>query len=638
MTDDRKPDMRWWRAEEDVHRPLVSLVSQIINNDGEARRTWLAAMTAVYMRDPLSQEMKTTFDDLDYDYPDIRSPWPALSCGVDAVHAKITKTHPRGLVETIDGDYSMQCRAEAQTAWLDGMCNELSVDEKAERCFLDAEIGGTGAMYVGIKNGAPMVERVKVRDLFVDPLEEANDCVRSLYRARPMDVDVLCEMFPEKADDIRKAKRMEPEGEHVRQGETSDMILAFEAWRLRDSDAKKGRHVIAIDGHTLLDDREWKGKRFPFAFVHWARHPDRFWGFGLVEQMLSSQAELDDIARTNSEARHLFVPIMTAEAVADGSGVQVEQLANDMGRVYTHPVGTQPPQVQYPGAMFLGMAQLEEIYIQRAFNLAGINKLDTQSEKPSGLNSGKAIANFSDLTSERFAPANRSWERFFVDICELLRDVADEICTGSGSESRKLEVMGGKEALESISYSDAMMGDHPSRIRVFPVSKLSNSISEKIDEIEKMVNAQMIPDMDEARELMDIPDLKRFNTIQSAGRRLCRKIIEKALKHGIATSPNPYMPLPYLIRFGTLSADLAQEQNAPDDHIQCLRDIVQAAIEMKQGLEADASAKAAAAAPPPMPGAGAPMPPMPPTGGPMPAPPMGPPQMPGLAVVPPPGM
>lgn len=597
-------------------------------------------MRAVYLDEPLEAQQRVSFDQIGYEFPEVRTPWPALRCGVDSVHSKIAKTHPRGLVETIDGDWSMQCRAEAQTAWLDGMCNELGVDETGERCFLDCLISGTGAVYVGQKNHAPMVERVKVRDLFVDPLEEANDCVRSMYRARPMDVDVLCEMFPDKAEDIRAAKRMEPTGEHVRQGETSDMILAFEAWRLRDSDAKKGRHVIAIDGHTLLDDKEWKGKRFPFAFVHWSHDPDRFWGIGLVEQMLQPQGELNDIARTNSEARHLFAPIMTAESGGTPeTSVQVEQLANDMGRVYTHPTGTQPPQVHYPGAVFLSMAQLEEIYIQRVFNLAGINKLDTQSEKPAGLNSGKAIANFADLTSERFAIANRSWERFFVDICELLRDVADEICAGAGSESRKLEVMGGKDALESISYSDAMMGDHPSRIRVFPVSKLSDSISEKLDEVERMVNAQLIPDMDEARELMDIPDLKRFNTIQSAGRRLVRKIIERALKHGEATPPNPYMPLPYLIRFGTLSADLAQEQNAPDDRVQCLRDIVQAAIEMKQELEA------AAAPPAPTAPATPAGPPMPPTGGPMPAPLMGPPaplmgppMTPGLAVVPPPGM
>lgn len=624
-----------------MHEPLVALASSIINDGGSARRTWLEAMRAVYLDEPLEAQQRLAFDDIGYEWPEVRTPWPALRCGVDAVHSKIAKTHPRGLVETIDGDWGMQCRAEAQTAWLDGMMSELGVDEIGERCFQDCLIGGTGAVYVGQKHGRPMVERVKVRDLFVDPLEEANDCVRSLYRARPMDVDVLCEMvrsFAEgkKADDlckkIRDAKRMEPSGDHVKQGETSDMILAFEAWRLADGPKSKGRHVIAIDGAALLDDKTWKGKRFPFAFVHWSRDPDRFWGIGLVEQMLQPQGELNDIARTNSDARHLLVPTLHVESDGQGHGLQVEQLANDMGRVYVRAPGTAPPTLLDPGPIHLAMAQLEELYIQRVWNLNGINRLDTQSEKPAGLNSGKAIQNFADVTSERFAVANRSWERFFVDICELLRDVADEICSGE-SEATKLEVMGGKDQLESISYADAKLGDHPSRIRVFPVSKLSDSISAKIDEVERMVNAQMISDMDEARELMDIPDLKRFNTIASAGRRLVRKIIDRALKLGEATSPNPYMPLPYLIRYGTLSADLAQEQNAPDDHVQCLRDIVQAAIEMKQGLDAEQQAKAAAAAPPPMPAG----PPMPPTGGPMPAPPMGPPPMPGLAVVPPPG-
>jgi len=632
MSTEYKRDQRWWRAEDDVHEPLVALVSSIINDGGSARRTWLEAMRSVYLDEPLEAQQRLAFEDIGYEWPEVRTPWPALRCGVDAVHSKIAKTHPRGLVETIDGDWGMQCRAEAQTAWLDGMMSELGVDEIGERCFLDALISGTGSVWVGQKHGRPCIERVKARDMFVDPLEEANDCIRSRYRARPMDVDVLCETFPKKAEEIRKAKRMEPTGEHVTQGETSDMILAFEAWRLADGPKAKGRHVIAIDGVTLLDDRTWKGKRFPFSDVHWSHDPDRFWGIGLVEQMLQPQGELNDIAKTNSNARHLLVPQLHVESDGSGHGIQVEQLNNDVGYVYVRAQGTQPPTLLDPGSIHFSMAQLEELYIQRVWNLAGINRLDTQSEKPAGLNSGKAIQNFADVTSERFAVANRSWERFFIDICELLREVADEICA-TESEETKLEVMGGKDQLESIAYSDIVMGDHPSRIRVFPVSKLSDSISAKIDEVERMVNAQMIPDMDEARELMDIPDLKRFNTIASAGRRLVRKIIDKALKKGEATSPNPYMPLAYLVRYGTLSADLAQEQNAPDDHVQCLRDIVQAAIEMKQGLEAEQAAKTAAAAPPPM----APPMPMPPTGGPMPAPPMGPPPMPGLAVVPPPG-
>lgn len=601
----------------------------ILEKDGSSRRTWLESMRAVYLDEPLSGEQRTQFDELSYAMPEARTPWPALRCGVDAVHSKIAKTHPRGLVETIDGDWELQCRAELQTAWLDGECDALEIDELGERVFLDCLIYGTGATYVGEKHDEPHAERVWIGDLHVDPREEIHDCVRSLYRARPMDAGVLTEMFPKHANAIQKAKRMEPSEGMAFAGETDDLVLAIEGWRLADGPGKKGRHVIAIEGATLLDDKEWEGKRFPFAFVHWSRDPRRFWGIGLVEQMLAPQGELNEIAHTNSECRHMFVPQMHAEKLGE-NGVQVEQLDNGVGRVYVRPAGTAPPTLLSPGAIFNDMASLEEVYIQRVWNLAGISQLSVASQKPAGLNSGKAIQNFVDVESERFAVANRSWERLFITICKLLIDVAETICKGDASKAKKLSVMGGKETLETITYEDARLADQPSKIRVFPVSKLSDSISARLDEVERMVNSQMIADMDEARELMDIPDLKRYNSIQSAGRRLVRKIVDKALKRGEATSPDPYMPLPYFIKYGSLSANLAQETGCPEGHVQALRDMVQAAIEMRQALEAEEQAKAAAAMPPP------PMPGMP---GPMPAPPMGPtPPMPGLAVVPPPGM
>ena len=102
-------------------------------------------------------------------------------------------------------------------------------------------------------------------------------------------------------------------------------------------------------------------------------------------------------------------------------------------------------------------------------------------------------------------------------------------------------------------------------------------------------------------------------------------MVEKALKKGEATPPDPFMPLPYLIQFGSLACNMAQLQNAPDANVQCLRDMVQAAIELKASQTPPPPAGA-----PPMPGGAMPPAPMPPD-------PMGPPPMapPPLAVVPP---
>lgn len=622
-------DRRWWRADdEEVHKPLVSLVQAILDKEGAARRTWLQAMRCVYLDEPLDADASRQFEELNYPTDDIRTPWPALRCGVDAMHSKIAKTHPRCLVLTEDGDWDLQNRAELLTQWLDGEFDRLGIAEIGERVWHDCLLYGTGAIYVGVKHDMPHAERVKVADLFVDPLEAENDCVRSLYRARRMDVGVLSEMFPTRKDEIRRAKTTPGNRDGLTaEGETADMVLAIEAWRLPDGPNAKGRHVIAIDGVTLLDDREWADEQFPIAFVHWSRDPEGFWGIGLVEQMLAPQGELDEIALTNSESRHVFVPSLHAEMGPEGN-ITTEQLDNGRGRFYRRPMGTQPPTLLSPGAIFLDMAQLEEIYIQRVWNLAGISQLSVASQKPGGLNSGTAIQNFTDVESERFAVPGRSWERLHIDVGKLLVACAEKIAASDASKAKKLKAMGGKDTLQTVSFADARMGDNPHKIRVFPVSQLSNAVAAKIDEIEKMVNAGMIADMDDARELADIPDLKRYHSITSAGRRLVRKLIDNALKYGIAKSPTPYMPLPYFIRFGSLSADLAEEHDAPEANVQTLRDMVQAAIEMKAGIDAEAAAKVAASAPQPPAG-----PPMPPLDG----PPMGPQPMPPLAIVPPPG-
>lgn len=600
-------------------------------SNASGRRTWLEAMEAIRLDEPLTADQMRDVEALHYNWPESRrTTWPALRGGCDAVHSKIAKSHPRPMFLTTDGDWDLQNRAEQATQWMDGEFSRAEIDELGERTFDDCLTFGTGVVWVGDKHSRPAYERCFVGDCYVDPREEKNDCVRSFYRVRRIDAGVLAERFPEKKEEIEKARNTgKLDTSDTLRGPDlglSDTVECIEAWRLKDGPDAHGRHVIAIDGATLRDDRKWDEDRFPFAFVHWSRAPRRFFGIGLVEQMLAPQAELNEIAEVNSESRHTFVPCMFAEE----NSIQADQMDNVPGRVYWVKAGTlMPPTIQHATPMFMQMAQMEELYIQRVWRLAGLSEMSVSSEKPSGLDSGKAIQSFADLESERFAIASRSWERLFIDIAKLAYRCAQRIAKSDVDRKTKLEVLGGKDALESIEFSDADLGDNPYRIDVFPVSQLSNTIAAKIDEVMTMVNAQLVDNPDDARELLDLPDLKRYNRVRSAGRKLVQKIIDKALKTGVATSPNPYMPLPYMIQYGSLAADLAQMHGAPDDHVQCLRDMVQAAIEMKASTMPPPPA-------PPMPGAGAP-PPMPPGGPMLPPDPMGPEPIggPPLAVVPP---
>jgi hypothetical protein len=599
-------------------------------------------MEAIRLDEPLNGEMAGALDLLHYGWSEqTRTRWPALRSGCDAVLSKIAKSHPRPLFSTTDGDWDLQNRAEYATQWTDGEFSRAEIDPLGERVFDDCLSYGTGVVWVGEQHDRPHYERVFVGDMYVDPLEEENDCVRSMYRVRRMDVGVLCELFPKHAKAIEKARSLDTYNKtHTSEDlGVSDTVEAIEAWRLPDGPDKPGRHVIAVEGCTLLDDKTWKEERFPFAFVFWARARRKFFGIGLVEQMLAPQAELNEMAEINSESRHLMVPILVAEQ----DSLTVEQITNEVGRMYAVKPGTMGanfPQVLHSTPMFLQMAQQEDIYIERVWKLAGISAMSVASQKEPGLNSGKALANFADLESERFAIANRSWERLFIDIAKLGYRCAQRIASGDAEKARKLEVLGGKDSLEAIKFSDADMGESPYKIDVFPVSQLSNSIAAKIDEVMAMVNAQLIDDPADARELLALPDLKRFNSVNSAGRKGVKKAIDQALRKGVPTSCDPFMPLPYFIKYGSAIVNLARQMNAPDSHVQCLRDMVQQAVEMKLDIDAGKYAHMGLGPPPAPPGAPAMpgAPPMPPPGGPMPPDPMGPPMGPPPLAVVPPGM
>lgn len=591
-------------------------------------------MEAIRLDEPLDSEQLSDITSLHYGWSEHqRTVWPALRSGCDAVHSKIAQSHPRPIFLTTDGDWDLQNQAEYATMWMDGEFSRAEIDQLGEQCFDDALTFGSGICWVGEQHDQPHYERCWVGDMYVDPREEYYNAVRSIYRVRYMDCGVLMGLYPSQKKEIEKARGKLTASVSSALGHDvgiADTVECYEAWRLRDGPEATGRATIAIDGATLTDDRKWEGERFPFAKCDWSRSRRRYFGIGLVEQMLAPQAELNNIAEINRESRHLFVPILVAEQ----DSLTVEQLTNEVGRMYSVKPGgltSGAPQVLHSTPMFLQMAQMEEVYISRVWKLAGISDMSVMSEKAPGVESGTAIRNLADLESERFAIANRSWERLFVDIAKLGYKVAQKIAKGDADRARKLKVLGGKDSLEAIEFSTADMGDSPYRIDVFPVSQLSNTVAAKIDEVMAMVNAQLIDDPQDARDLMDLPDLKRHNNVTSAGRKNVQKVIDKALKKGVATPVDPYMPLPYLIRYGSLMCNLAAMQGAPDSHVQCLRDMVQQAIDLKTEM----AAAVAPPAPPALPGA-PPMPPGPP-GGPMPPDPMGQPPMgpPPLAVVPP---
>lgn len=546
-----------------------------------------------------------------------------IANAIESAHSKLAKNQPRPWVVTVGGNWTLSRKAKASTKWLDGEMDRLDAHELGERALLEAMVTGTGCLHVCERAGLPHIEQVYNEDLHVDPREEQNDCVRTLYRTMAVDREVLAERYPERRAEIEMADAWDsPDksntGDEI--DETADLVLVTVAWHLparahksteadddeeegeekpaRKRESWEGRYVACVSTATL-EDTDWTDDSFPFVFIRWRRRPRRFWGVGLAQAMAGAQAELDGIGKHIAESFHLATNSVWVE---QGAKVNVDQVDNAPFRIYRY-TGV-PPQLFSPTAVNDQHLHREETLIRRAYEMQGISQLSAQAQKPAGIDSGKGLRTLNDIESERFLTQSRNYERLYVDMGKLLIAVAERIVEADGESP--LEVVVGREHLEAISYRDARMGDHPHQIRVFPASALSSSPQGKLRDIEDLIALQAI-DPEEARELLDFPDLEQSNTVRSAKRELAKKIVEGALDgKDVADLVTPYCDLDYLTKWASLQYNLAEIENAPNEALASLREVMGLADSLlTQAAEAKAAAMAAqqpaAAAAPPAP-------------------------------------
>jgi len=249
--------------------------------------------------------------------------------------------------------------------------------------------------------------------------------------------------------------------------------------------------------------------------------------------------------------------------------------------------------------------------------MTGISQLAAQSKKPVGLESGRALREFSDIESERFMVVGQAYERLFVDVAEqaieMIKDLHDD---GNPYTVASFDRKGG---LEQIDWDEIDLDEDQYIMQVKPIGSLPQTPAAKLASVNEMMLNGMFS-KEEAHQLLDFPDLETANKLKTAHIEVIDLAIERMLEDGEYIPPEPYMALEYGISRIQQAYNLAIINDEPEDRRELLRRWL-------------AQADSMMAPPPAMPQGPAPSP----MSGPMAGPPPGPmpgPMPPGL----PPGM
>jgi len=507
---------------------------------------------------------------------------------------------------------------------MQGQFYAMDIYPLAQKVFLDACITGTGVMKVFSEFGKIKTERIPISELSIDPLEaEYGNMPRQLFQTKRVSRHVLAAMFPEKKTLIMEADSGRKSGQEYedREQRDSDMLLCHEAWHLPSGpESGDGRHVICIENATLRDE-EWDKDHFPFCFIRWTENPVDFWGNGLAREVKGIQIEINKLLARIQEQMHLATPKVFIE---DTSKIVQAHLNNRVWGAIKYR-GT-PPQFFVPRAVSGEMFSHLDRLVDRAYEMSGISQLAAQSKKPVGLESGRALREFSDIESERFMVVGQAYEKLFIDISKHIVNLISDI---HDKDEPFTAMTIGKDSMEKISWTDIDLEKDQYTMKVMPVGSLPQTPAAKLASVAEMHQNGFFT-TEEAHQLLDFPDLDYANKLKTASIEIIDRHIEEMVEKNNFLAPEPYMSLEFGILRVQQAYNLGMIEDVPEDRLELLRRWISQA----EALIMQAAEIKPPSAPPmgPMGPMAAPpggMPPMAPPAGPMgppqALPPMGPP-------------
>jgi hypothetical protein len=520
-----------------------------------------------------------------------------IASAVESVTAIIAATEVRSRFMTDDGDWSAQRQARHREWYVEGLGKRLNKHAKATEAFKDSSLKGTGLVkvYADHDAGEVVLERTLIDDIVVDEGETRAGEPRQLHQRVFVDRDVLKARFPGFEHEIDNAQIGGPESAgswrlwaEYRAVERNQVVV-IESWYLPIGKKgtphyKAGRHTIVIPGTDLFDE-EWHKPYFPFARMVWITRATGWYGIGAAERIAGHQRRLNKLNwQVDRQQDQLAVPTTFVRMADAKLAVQTTSRAGTIV-----PYKADIPKTEIPQAVSPETYMRLQAVKESAFEEVGLSRLAASAKKPAGLDSGIALREYRDMTTQRFSLQEKRFEQLNLDIDILMLEAAKDLGERAPVVLRKTRYGARKLEIADLDIDEL-------RVQIAAASNISRTPAGRLQLALEWAQAGIIT-QDEARRLMQHPDLERAMSLYTAALEDIERTIEELLD-GEHMVPEPFQNL----KMGTWRVQQsylkAKGDGAPDEILEALRQwIVQAAYVLASQAEAQAMTAAMAAGP-----------------------------------------
>ncbi len=579
----------WWHAKAgEAHKVTFQYVSRAEQELGD---TFERLFRLEVLYDPLNPDADRKQQD--------RVTENAIASNIDTVAAAIATAHIRARYMTDGADWKQQRTARHLEWYSEDLGVRYDVMAKCRKAFKEAAKKGNGLVKVYQVLDEPRVEHVLVENIVV-PADECRDGrePRQLHQWDYIDADELELRFPDAADDIQKARSSR---RHHRDNYTrtlmSNDIECLWSYRLpvgkKPDDYKPGRKVkgykpgrvtLVMEGRTLVDE-EWNKECFPLAMMAWSDRINSFYKIGGAERIMGIQRALNKRNWQIEKGNDNIVSPETYVRPADAG------IGNKTNRVNGYVVyrGELPETKQHQAVSGETYANRKDLK-QSAQEEFGQTSMATHGAKPTGLDSGVAMREFKDQTTQRFAPQEVGFEQLVLWTNYLLIDVCKDLGDKAPKVTRRTRF--GKRVM---SWKDVDMGDV--RVQMKAAANLNRTPAGRMQLVIEFAQAGIIS-TDSARRLLQHPDLESEISLYTAALEDVEHSLD-AIADGQVIVPEPFTNAAMAVWRGQSEYLKWSNNGAPEEILENLRQYIVTAAWMQSQAQAPANQNVApgAAAP-----------------------------------------
>lgn len=429
---------------------------------------------------------------------------------IDTVTSKISQANVRPYFNPVNGSFDTTEACKTAQHFFDLWLDEQHAYPKSVMCFRDAGTFDIGVMHVNPLTTS--IQRVAPWEYLVDPSE--------YYHGQVTRAMVWKKYYPLAAimgwDNVDKTKlRSRFENDQHEKGEfvTYYDLYKGEVWMFYDD--------IQLSEPVKVEFEQYGGLyRRPFVELFYTRPMRGLYSTSLLDDLYPIQKQIDEIVRRMDSATRksalqwVFLP--------DGSNVKASNLENDV-TAYTYKPGPDggTPTIMNPAPMSQQFIQLLELYVNKAYEIAGISQLSAQSKKPSGLDSGRALETMEDIESDRFNTQLQQFTHFLVDVARVAIDCFPK------NQSILPRAIG----RDKMTWGDLRKQRDLFTVQFSAASALSKDPEEKRNEIQFLLDQGLIEKGSVSR-FYQMPDLEGVYTLATSAEDYVERVISNAVKTG----------------------------------------------------------------------------------------------------------